>query len=40
MAGYASIMDEVEVAKTLARFNESPEANQLIGRFMQIVFGP
>jgi GMP synthase (glutamine-hydrolysing) len=39
MAGYASIMDEAEVAKTLARFDESPEANQLIGRFMQLVFG-
>ncbi|MCB9418202.1 MAG: type 1 glutamine amidotransferase [Ardenticatenaceae bacterium] len=39
MTGYASIMDEVEVEKTLARFDESPEANQLIGRFMQLVFG-
>lgn len=39
MAGYASIMDEAEVAKTLARFDESPEANALIGRFMQLVFG-
>ncbi len=39
MAGYASIMDEAEVAKTLARFDESPEANQLIGRFVQLVFG-
>jgi GMP synthase (glutamine-hydrolysing) len=39
MAGYASIMDQAEVAKTMARFDESPEANQLIGRFMQLVFG-
>lgn len=38
MDGYASIMDEAEVAQTLARFDESPEANQLIGRFMQLVF--
>lgn len=39
MAGYASIMDQAEVAKTLARFDESPEANQLIRRFMQVVLG-
>lgn len=39
MAGYAAIMDKAEVAKTLARFDESPEANQLIGRFVKLVFG-
>lgn len=39
MAGYASIMDQAEVERTLARFDESPEANQLIGRFMRLVFG-
>ena len=38
MAGYAALMDAAEVEKTLARFDESPEANQLIGRFMQLVF--
>ena len=38
MAGYASMMDAAEVERTLARFDESPEANQLIGRFMQLVF--
>lgn len=39
MAGYASIMDPAEVEKTLARFDESPEANLLIGRFIRLVFG-
>lgn len=39
MDGYAAVMDEAEVQKTLARFDDSPEANQLIARFVRLVFG-
>lgn len=38
MAGYASLLDPVDMEETLRRFKESPEANQLIRHFMQIVF--
>jgi GMP synthase (glutamine-hydrolysing) len=37
--GYAASMGADELAAALARFDESPEANQLIRRFMQRVFG-
>lgn len=39
MAGYAAILDPAAVQKTIDRFEESPEANQLIGRFVKLVFG-
>ena len=38
MSGYASTMPAEALAATLRRFDHSPEANGLIGRFMQIVF--
>jgi len=37
--GYSGIMDEAEMRKTLDRFQESPETENLIGNFLQIVFG-
>jgi GMP synthase (glutamine-hydrolysing) len=39
MDGYAATMSPAAIAKTLARFDDSPEANGLIGRFMQLIFG-
>lgn len=36
--GYASLMSEEEVQTTLARFDHSPEANELISRFLRLVF--
>ncbi len=38
MAGYASVLSPEEVQKMFDQFAESPEANQLIKRFMQLVF--
>ncbi len=38
MEGYAGMMDEGEIQKTLQRFVESPETDQMIGRFLEIVF--
>ena len=37
--GYAGYMSESELAQTLARFDESLEAEKLIPRFLQLVFG-
>lgn len=39
MAGYASVTPAEELQKMFDQFDESPEANQLIGRFMRLVFG-
>ena len=36
--GYAGRMSEGEIQKTLQRFAESPETDQMIGRFLEIVF--
>ena len=36
---YAGVLDEAEMKKTVSRFQESPETEKLIGRFLQIVFG-
>jgi GMP synthase (glutamine-hydrolysing) len=38
MEGYAGMMDEGEIQKTLQRFVDSPETDQMIGRFLEIVF--
>ena len=38
MEGYAGMMDEGEIQKTLQRFGDSPETDQMIGRFLEIVF--
>jgi GMP synthase (glutamine-hydrolysing) len=38
MAGYASVLEPAEMKETLNRFDESPEANQLLRQFIQIVF--
>ena len=37
--GYAKYTDEGELEKTLSRFDESPEAEQLIPGFLKLVFG-
>lgn len=37
--GYASLMSQEEVQVTLARFDHSPEANELLVRFLKLVFG-
>jgi GMP synthase (glutamine-hydrolysing) len=37
--GYASLMSQDEVRETLARFDHSPEANELLVRFLSVVFG-
>jgi hypothetical protein len=37
--GYAATMSAEALEAALHRFDHSPEANQLIRRFMQIVFG-
>ncbi|UCG24827.1 MAG: type 1 glutamine amidotransferase [Chloroflexota bacterium] len=36
--GYAALMSQDELQETLARFDHSPEANELIARFLQLVF--
>ena len=38
-AGYANMMSKEEVQTTLDRFQDSPETDQLIGRFIELVFG-
>jgi GMP synthase (glutamine-hydrolysing) len=38
MDGYASVLSPGELQQTLDSFDESPEANLLIGRFVQTVF--
>lgn len=37
--GYASLMSQDEIRDTLARFDHSPEANELLTRFVRVVFG-
>ena len=37
--GYASLMSEEEIQETLERFDHSEEANELIARFLRLVFG-
>ncbi|MFN2222551.1 MAG: type 1 glutamine amidotransferase [Candidatus Promineifilaceae bacterium] len=37
--GYASLMSRDEIQETLARFDHSPEANELLVRFLSVVFG-
>ncbi|MDX1614113.1 MAG: gamma-glutamyl-gamma-aminobutyrate hydrolase family protein [Candidatus Promineifilaceae bacterium] len=37
--GYAGIMSAAELAETLARFQDSPEADGLLARFLTVVFG-
>lgn len=37
--GYASLMSEAEIQESLGRFDHSPEANELLTRFLRIVFG-
>lgn len=39
MDGYAATTAPAELQKMFQQFDDSPEANQLIGRFMQLVFG-
>ena len=36
--GYAALMSQDEIQQTLARFDHSPEANELIARFLNLVF--
>lgn len=38
LADYAGVLDEAEMKEAVARFQESPETEDLIGRFLQIVF--
>jgi len=37
--GYASLMSQDEIAETLARFDHSVETNELMARFLRLVFG-
>ncbi len=37
--GYASLMSQAEIEETLARFDDSPEANELLVRFLRVAFG-
>ncbi len=37
--GYAPMMDEANIEQTLARFKESPETENLLRGFLEIVFG-
>lgn len=39
LADYAGVLDETEMEEAVARFQESPETEALIGRFLQVVFG-
>lgn len=36
--GYASLMSQYEIQETLARFDHSAEANELVARFLRLVF--
>jgi len=38
--GYGSVMSEAERQQTFERFQDSPETETLIARFLQLVFGP
>ncbi|MCP5101217.1 MAG: type 1 glutamine amidotransferase, partial [Chloroflexi bacterium] len=38
MEGYAAVMDPAEIQETINGFDESPEANQLVNRFMKLLF--
>ena len=38
LEGYASLMSQDELREALARFDHSPEANELLTRFLSIVF--
>lgn len=39
LADYAGVLDEAEMQEALARFQESPETEELIGHFLRVVFG-
>ncbi|MCP4426102.1 MAG: type 1 glutamine amidotransferase [Chloroflexi bacterium] len=39
MEGYASVKSPQEIQAMFDQFDHSPEANQLIGKFMRLVFG-
>ena len=39
LEGYANMMSEEEMQETLDRFKDSPETDQLISRFLKLVFG-
>lgn len=39
MAGYAAMMGAAEMQATLDRFQDSPEAGELLARFVRLVFG-
>ena len=39
LEGYGSFMTPAERQETLDRFGESPEANELIPRFLKLVLG-
>lgn len=39
MAGYAAMMSQAEIQQQLERFVDSPETDQLIPRFLKLVFG-
>ena len=39
LEGYANMMSEEEMQETLNRFRASPETDQLISRFLKLVFG-
>jgi GMP synthase (glutamine-hydrolysing) len=39
LKGYGSVMSPEEMANTLDRFYDSPETDQLIARFLKLVFG-
>jgi GMP synthase (glutamine-hydrolysing) len=38
LADYAGLLDKAEMQAAIARFQESPEAEALIGRFLRVVF--
>ena len=37
--GYASMMSPAEIEETVARFTDSPETDELLRRFLKVVFG-
>lgn len=39
LANYSPELTEAEVAAAMARFEDSPEASALLGRFLRVVFG-
>jgi len=39
MAGYASTMDKAALKQAMDRFDESPETEDLIPQFLNLVFG-